>query len=356
MRRHATAQRRPQDANGAAAVTQAAPERRCAIYTRVSTDEQAALEYNSLQAQEEICKNYISIRAADPAIERKWVHVKTYSDAGYSGGTLERPSLKRLLADIEAGKVDIIVAYKIDRISRSISQFYEVWNLLERHKADFASATQEFNTATSQGKLMLNLLLSFAQYERELISERTRDKVAAAKKRGRWCGGMAVLGYDIDRERKALVVNEHEAQIVRDIFATYLREMSLLKTIQAITPKGYRTKQWVSSTGRRRGGAAFDKVTLANLLKNPIYIGKVTHKDKVYDGVHAPIVDVATFQRVQQLLDDNWRGRSSHAEDVQGFLLQALVRCAACGRAMSPHFAWSKGRRYLYYRCGRAVR
>jgi site-specific DNA recombinase len=331
--------------------------RRCAIYTRVSTDEQAALEYNSLQAQEDISKNYIAIRGADPALARKWVHAETYADAGFSGGTLDRPALKRLIADVEAGKIDVIVSYKIDRISRSISQFYEIWNLLEVHEVDFASATQEFNTATSQGKLMLNLLLSFAQYERELIGERTRDKIAAARKKGRWCGGKPILGYDIDRERKALVVNEPEAQIVRDIFATYLREMSLLRAVRAVTAKGYRTKAWTTAAGVQHEARTFDKVTLSFFLRNPAYLGKVKHHDKLYDGLHAAIVDTATFERVQQLLAGNCRHNASQAENVHGLVLKGLVRCAACGRAMSPNSAHGRhGRRYVYYTCQTATR
>lgn len=354
-----TAERGRRHANrskGAAGEPQPARERRCGIYTRVSTDEQAAIEYNSLQAQEEICKSYIAIRGADPALERKWVHAETYSDAGFSGGTLERPAMQRLLADIETGKVDVIVAYKIDRISRSISQFYEIWNLLERCKVDFASATQEFNTATSQGKLMLNLLLSFAQYERELIGERTRDKIAAAKKRGRWCGGPAILGYDLDRNQKRLVVNEAEARVVRDIFAIYLQRASMLRAIQAFKEKGYRTKESTSANGRRRGGHSFDKNMLSNLLRNPVYVGKIRHHDKVYDGQHDPIVDLATFERVQKLLADHWNRPRPTTRHASAFLLRGLVRCAVCDRAMSPNFAYSKGRKYLYYTCTRVMK
>ncbi len=331
--------------------------RRCAIYARVSTDEQAMLEYNSLQAQEEICKNYIAIRASDPAIARKWVHAKTYTDAGFSGGTLERPALKLLLADVAEGKVDVIVAYKIDRISRSISQFYEVWNLLEEHEVDFASATQEFNTATSQGKLMLNLLLSFAQYERELIGERTRDKIAAARRNGRWCGGKPILGYDIDRERSRLVINESEAPIVRDIFQTYLEEMSLLRAIAAINEKGYRTKAWTTSAGHRIGGAPFDKVTLDRLLHNPTYIGKVAHHEKLYVGLHTAIVEEAVFERVQKLLAQPHHPHFRTGPREYEFLLQGLVRCGPCNRAMSPNHAVGRAKKkYFYYVCTRVTR
>ncbi len=332
------------------------PPRRCAIYTRVSTDEQAALEYNSLQAQEEICKNYIAIRAADPQMERKWVYAETYSDAGFSGGTLERPALKKLIADFSAGKIDVIVAYKIDRISRSISQFYEVWKLLETHHVDFASATQEFNTATSQGKLMLNLLLSFAQYERELIGERTRDKIAAARKNGRWCGGKPILGYDIDKERRRLVVNEAEAKMVRDIFEIYLEEGSLFRALKVVHEKGYRTKEWITSTGRKNGGNPFDKVTLNRVLLNRAYLGKVRHHEKLYDGQHKAIVDPALFEAVQKVLGDHHKPHVSTNLE-HDYLLRGLVRCGACDRAMTPSSAMGRNKKkYFYYLCTRAIR
>jgi site-specific DNA recombinase len=329
---------------------------RCGIYGRVSTDEQAVLEYNSLQAQEDICKNYITIRAIDPALQRKWTHVESYFDKGYSGGRLDRPELQRLLSDVKGGKIEVVVAYKIDRISRSISQFYEIWNALGKYNVDFASATQEFNTSTSQGKLMLNLLLSFAQYERELIGERTRDKIAAARKRGLWSGGRPVLGYDIDRTRRVLVVNEHESRLVRDIFQIYLAKLSLLRALHVVREKEIRSKTWSSSRGKSYGGKVFDRVTLHALLRNPVYIGKVRHHDQLHDGQHEPIVDLATFEKVQELLSRNFRSRSSDAENVNGFLLKGLVKCAACSRAMSPNFAYSKGRRYLYYTCQTATR
>jgi site-specific DNA recombinase len=324
--------------------------------TPESRPEQAALEYNSLQAQEEICKNYVAIRAADPQMERKWTFAQAYSDAGFSGGTLERPALKRLLADIEAGKIDVIVAYKIDRISRSISQFYEVWKHLETHHVDFASATQELNTATSQGKLMLNLLLSFAQYERELIGERTRDKIAAARKNGRWCGGKPILGYDIDKEKNRLVVNEAEARIVRDLFQIYLEEGSLLRALKVVNEKGYRTKQWVTSTGRKNGGHTFDKVTLNRVLLNPAYLGKVRHLDQLYPGQHDAIVAPELFESVRKVLGDHHKPHATTGLD-HDYLLRGLVRCGACGRAMTPSSAMGRNqKKYFYYLCTRAIR
>ncbi len=232
---------------------------RVAIYTRVSTDEQAALEYNSLRAQEEICKTYIAVREKDPAAQRRWTHAGTYSDAGYSGGTLDRPDLKRLLADVQAGKIDTIIAYKIDRLSRSIAQFYQILHVLDRHGVDFGSATQDFNTGTSQGKLMLNMLLSFAQYERELVSERTRDKIAAARRRGLMSGGTPSLGFDCRDGR--LIVNAGEAGLVREIYRIYLERQSLTGTVEELERRGWRTKTWTTKDGTTREGRPFNKVT-----------------------------------------------------------------------------------------------
>jgi site-specific DNA recombinase len=346
---------RPQAGSGAAA---APTIRRSGIYTRVSTDEQVrATEYNSLAAQEDMCKNYIAIRAMDPAMERKWIYTETYTDPGETGGNMDRPGLQRLLADIRAGKIDVVVVYKVERLTRSSRDFYTMWDLFEEHNVDLASVTQEFNTATSQGRLMLNLLLGFAQYERENSAERTRDKIAASRKKGLWGGGHPVLGYDIDRTRRVLVVNEAETQKVREIFELYLREMSLLRALRAVHERGIRTKVWVTSKGKTNGGKQFDRVTLHELLRNPVYIGKIRHHENVYDGQHQAIIDPATFERVQTMLAGNFVRRSSNAENVNGFLLKGLVKCAACDRAMSPNFAYGRGgRRYLYYKCQTATR
>ena len=322
---------------------------RVAIYTRVSTDEQAALEYNSLRAQEEICQTYIAVREKDPAAQRRWTHAGTYSDAGYSGGTLDRPDLKRLLADVQAGKIDTIVAYKIDRLSRSIGQFYQVWHVLERHGVDFASATQDFNTGTSQGKLMLNMLLSFAQYERELVSERTRDKIAATRRRGLMSGGVPALGYDFVEGR--LVVNEGEAPLVREIYRIYLERQSLTATIEELDRRGWRTKTWTTKDGVARDGRAFNKVTLYHLLRRPQYAGFVPHRSKLFPGQHPAIVDEAVWSRAQALLRRNGATGGKEPRNKHAALLRGLLRCAQCGCAMNHTFTTKNGTRYRYYRC-----
>lgn len=325
---------------------------RCAIYTRVSTDEQAALEYNSLLAQEEICKTYIAIRAKDPSADRTWIHAGTYSDAGYSGGTLDRPELKCLLRDVGDGLIDTVIAYKIDRLSRSIGQFYQVWHVLERHGVDFASATQDFNTGTSQGKLMLNMLLSFAQYERELVSERTRDKIAAARRRGLMSGGVPVLGYDFVDGR--LVVNDEEAEFVCEIFRIYLERLSLTATVQELDRRGWTTKTWTRKAGGVREGRAFNKVTLYNLLRRPQYAGFVPHRGKLFPAQHEAIVDKAIWERANAHLRRNGSTGGKESRNKHGALLRGLLRCAVCGSPMGHSFTTKKnGVRYRFYRCGR---
>lgn len=323
--------------------------RRVAIYTRVSTDEQAALEFNSLQAQEQICKAYVSMRSDDPASQVKWVHAETYSDPGYSGGTLERPALKRLLVDVEAGKIEVIACYKIDRLSRSIHQFYRIWELMERHGIDLVSATQDLNTSTSQGKLMLNMLLSFGQYERELVGERTRDKIAAARRRGLMAGGMQVLGYDQVSGR--LVVNEEEACRVREIFEIYLRERSLTATVRELNLKSIGTKTWTTKDGRRREGRPMDKIVLYHLLRRPLYAGKVPHKGTLYPGQHDAIVGEEVWKRAQVLLRRNGSAGHQGPRERDDSLLKGLLRCVGCDCSMSPTYTEKGNRRYRYYVC-----
>ncbi len=339
--------------NGADRAPQRAT-RRVAIYTRVSTDEQAALEFNSLQAQEQICKTYISMRGDDPAAKERWVAAETYSDPGYSGGILERPALKRLLADIEAGRVDTLIVYKIDRLSRSIHQFYRIWEVLEGHGVDLVSATQDLNTSTSQGKLMLNMLLSFGQFEREQISERTRDKVRAARSRGKWTGGTPVLGFDrLDRH---LVVNEEEAARVREIYRLYDEHRSLTKVVEELTRRGWTAKCWANSGGTARGGRSFDKATLFRLFVNPLYVGKVRCGRILVGGEHQAIVDEAVWNRVQAHLRRNGSAGFQGERTRQEALLTGLLRCGACGSRMSPTYAVKGGRRYRYYVCQSILR
>ncbi len=322
---------------------------RCAIYCRVSTDEQAALEYNSLQAQEEICRTYIAMRARDPGANERWIHGATYSDPGVSGGTLARPGLGHLLRDVEAGKLDAIVTYKLDRFSRSIGQFYQVWTILERHRVDLVSVTQDLNTGTAQGRLVLNVLLAFAQHERELTSERTRDKIAASRRRGRWTGGTPILGYDIRDGR--LVVNEGEAFRVREIYRLYLEHPSLTRVVEELNRRGWTTKSWTRKGGGDRDSRAFDKPSLFRLLVNPLYAGKVRSNGSLHAGEHRAIVDEATWNRANAHLRHNGATGGKAVRNKHGALLRGLIHCAACGYAMTHSFTKKGNVLYRYYVC-----
>jgi site-specific DNA recombinase len=228
----------------------AAKQVRCAIYTRKSSEEGLDQAFNSLHAQREAAEAFIASQRHEG-----WVCLpERYDDGGYSGGNTERPALRRLMADIEAGKVDAVVVYKVDRLSRSLLDFARLMGTFERHNVSFVSVTQQFNTAHSMGRLTLNILLSFAQFERELVSERTRDKIAATRRKGKWSGGRPILGYDVDRERMRLVVNPAEAERVREIVALYLRTQSLLATARELNRRGWTTKKWTSRDGRPMGG------------------------------------------------------------------------------------------------------
>jgi site-specific DNA recombinase len=291
------------------------------------------------------------MRGRDPGADASWQVADTYRDAGYSGGTLERPSLRRLIRDVEEDRIQVVVVYKIDRLSRSISQFYQVWGVLERKGVDLVSATQDLNTTTSQGKLMLNMLLSFGQFEREQIGERTRDKVAAARRKGRWTGGVPVLGYDVDPRGGRLLVNEDEAVMVREVFSIYLRERSLTRVIEEVEKRGWRRKTWTKRDGVLREGSRFDKPSLLCLLRNPLYAGKVHHRGTLHEGEHPAIVDEAVWSRVQELVHRNGSTGGKDSRNKHGALLRGLIRCAQCGCAMSHSFTLKGDVRYRYYVC-----
>ncbi|MEK6674021.1 MAG: recombinase family protein [Planctomycetota bacterium] len=322
---------------------------RCAIYTRKSTEEGLDQEFNSLDAQREAAESYISSQQHEG-----WVCLPDrYDDGGFTGGSMDRPALRRLLADIEAGKVDCIVVYKVDRLSRSLIDFSKIVDSLERHKVSFVSVTQQFNTGTSMGRLMLNVLLSFAQFEREIISERTRDKIAATRRKGKWSGGHPLLGYDVEQAPggSRLVVNEEEAARVRNIFDLYLEKQSLIQTTAELNAKGWTTKRWTTSKGSQRGGRRFEKSCLQRLLTNVVYLGKVRYKDEVHLGEHTGIVDQAIWERAQRLMRLNGRTGGAHIRNKYGALLKGLLHCKPCNRAMT-HSYTSKGNwRYRYYVC-----
>ena len=330
---------------------------RCAIYTRKSSDDGLELDFNSLDAQREAAEAFIASQRGDG-----WQVITTrYDDGGFSGGNMDRPALESLLQDIRSGLVDCVVVYKVDRLSRSLLDFTKIIGTFDAYNVAFVSVTQHFNTTHSMGRLTLNILLSFAQFEREIISERTRDKIAASRKKGIWGGGRPILGYDIDRSPggSRLVVNEMEAERVRSIFRMYLEHGSVSRVLRRLDELGWSNKQWTGKNGQMMGGRAFDKSQLFNLLTNPAYIGKVRHKDNLYDGLHEAIVPVDLFSKVSTALRENRTYEGRGANNSRCALLRGLVRCKACGCGMMHHYTTSTAkspakREYRYYVCTRA--
>ena len=315
------------------------PKLRCAIYTRKSTEEGLQQEFNSLEAQRDACENFIASQRGEG-----WVLVPDrYDDGGISGATLERPGLRRLLADIEAHRVDIVVVYKIDRLSRSLMDFSKLAETFERHNASFVSVTQQFNTSTSMGRLTLNMLLSFAQFEREVIGERTRDKIAASRRKGMWMGGNVPLGYDV-RDRK-LVINEAEAIRVRRVFETFVRIGSVTKMLPLLHTEGLRTKR----------GKPADKGYLYKIIKNRVYVGEAVHKGTAYPGEHEPIIERKLWDRVHSLLQESPRKRGNASRAQTPALLKGLL-FGPTGLTMTPTHTRRGGRLYRYYICSGMLR
>lgn len=326
------------------------PRVRCAIYTRKSTDEGLDQEFNSLDAQRESAEAFIASQKAEG-----WTCLPDrYDDGGVSGGSMDRPALDRLLRDVEAGKIDCVVVYKVDRLSRSLMDFSRIVETFDRKNVSFVSVTQQFNTTSSMGRLTLNILLSFAQFEREIIGERIRDKIAAQKRKGKWAGGVPVLGYDVDRSGPSprLVVNAKEAARVREIFNLYLAKESLLAVVSELAHRQWANKRRITKKGKHLGGRPFDKATLYVLLTNPVFVGKICHKEDVYDGEHEPIIERDVFDRVQALLRHNGRTGGVEVRNRYGALLRGLLRCKCCDHSMSHTFTGGRsGKSYRYYRC-----
>jgi DNA invertase Pin-like site-specific DNA recombinase len=316
--------------------------KRCAIYTRKSTEEGLDQDFNSLDAQHQSCAAYVASQAGSG-----WKLVaKRYDDGGFSGGTMDRPALQRLLDDINAAKVDIVVVYKIDRLTRSLMDFAKMVDVFDDHGVSFVSVTQAFNTTTSMGRLTLNVLLSFAQFEREVTAERIRDKIAASKKKGMWMGGPSPLGYDVRDKR--LIVNETEAEQVRRIFDLYLKVGSVRRLKEMLDEERIVTKRRKSRDRKACGGKPFLRGNLYQLLANPIYIGRTPHKFETFPGLHKAIVDQETWDTVQALRSSHAANRGAPCNTNSPSLLIGLVYDET-GDRLSPSHAVKAGVRYRYY-------
>ena len=306
---------------------------RCAIYTRKSSEEGLEQDFNSLHAQREACASYIASQKHEG-----WQLIKTaYDDGGFSGGNMERPALKQLMEDIETGKIDVIIVYKVDRLSRSLHDFARMVDVFDKHNVSFVSVTQQFNTTTSMGRLTLNVLLSFAQFEREVTGERIRDKIAASKKKGIWMGGPVPLGYDV-KERKLLIVPA-DAQTVQHIYRRYL-ELGCVRLLRKDV-----TSQGILSVS----GKIFSRGALYKMLSNPIYIGQIRHKGICYPGQHEAIIDQMLWEQVQQHMANNRIGNKTRSRKTDPCPLTDKLFDASSGERLVPVHALKKGRRYRYY-------
>lgn len=325
---------------------------RCAIYTRKSTEEGLEQEFNSLDAQREAAEAFIQSQRREG-----WVALPTrFDDGGFTGANMDRPALKKLLEAVEAGSLDCVVVYKVDRLSRSLLDFTRILSLFEKHNVSFVAVTQQFNTSTSLGRLTLNILLSFAQFERELIGERTRDKMSAARKKGKWVGGCPVLGYDVDPGGGRLVVNVEEAERVRAIFAMFEQTGSVRKTLAEIRWRGWHLKSWKRKRGEFRPGGPFTLNALRRLLGNVLYTGAVRHKGQIYAGEHLAILGQGDWERVQKLMTTGPAVPEGSLRNKHLALLNGLLYCECCVERMVYSYASKAGRKYPYYVCRKAQR
>jgi site-specific DNA recombinase len=312
-------------------------------------EDRTATDFGSIEAQREACEAFVASQRS-----LGWTAIPTrYDDEGFTGANVDRPALARLLADIEAGNVDAVVVYKIDRLSRSIADFVQLMETFDRRGVAFVSVTQQFNTSTSVGRLTLNLLTVFAQFERETISERTRDKMRAARRRGKFTGGALLLGYDRAPEGRRLVVNEAEAARVRAIFDLYLELRSLTAVVAEAKSRGWTTKSWLTKRERTVRARPMTRMYVAHLLKKPAYAGKVRIDGEILPAEHPAIVEEKVFDAAQRLLDENARTGGREVRNKHHMLLTGLIHCASCDRPMVPTYCKKRGRLYRYYVCRR---
>lgn len=319
------------------------PRIRCAIYTRKSTEEGLDMEYNTLDAQRDAAEAYILSQRHEG-----WTLVADhYDDGGFTGGNMERPALKRLMEDIKKGLINVVVVYKIDRLTRSLMDFSQLVSTFDQHNVSFVSVTQQFNTTTSMGRLTLNILLSFAQFEREVTGERIRDKVAASKRKGMWMGGHPPLGYDV--KDRHLHVNKEEAEVIKHIFSRFITLKSMSTLTRELREGGIRTKTFLTQKGAQRHGTLVSPGYIYRVLNNAVYVGDMPHKDKVYPGQHEAIISRDIWNEVHTILKISPRVRGNASRRKQPAILRGLASCGGCQSVMSPCGTRKKGKIYSYY-------
>jgi len=320
---------------------------RVAIYTRQSVEDRTASGFTSLEAQRDSALAYIGAMKS-----QCWEAIDTeYTDSGFSGGNTERPALNRLLTDIQTGQINVVIVYRLDRLSRSLLDFLNLLKYFEQYQVSFVSVTEQLNTATPAGRLMTSIIGGFAEYERAVISERTSDKMCAARRKGKWMGGPPCLGYNADRENKRLVVNQSEAVMVRELFDLYLQHRSLIDVCRVVNERGWTTKTTTYKNGRHKDGVAWNKARLYDILANVTYIGKVLHKGELYLGEQEGIVNERAFAEVQKILQHNSQNGGASTKNKHGALLRGLLKCGNCGAAMSHTYAKKRNILYRYYMC-----
>lgn len=320
---------------------------RCAIYTRKSTEKGLEQEFNSLHAQREACEAYVASQRHEG-----WIALaEHYDDPGFSGGNIERPGLQKLMRDVERGKVDCVVFYKLDRLSRSLMDFARLAEFFERHNVTFVSITQQFSSTTAMGRLTLNILLSFAEFERAIIAERVRDKIAAAKKRGKYLGGTPTFGYDVDYQKKRLVTNPMEVKVVRRIFKRFTETGSCLGIAKELNAEGITTKSWTTKRGSFHQGGPWNTSHVYRALKNRAYLGETVHNGESYPGEHEAIVPKPLWDKVQHIFESGTsRKRNQETHEVKS-LLRGIIRCGHCDRSMVCAYTTKKSKVYRYYTC-----
>ncbi|MBF0505179.1 MAG: recombinase family protein [Candidatus Omnitrophica bacterium] len=324
----------------------------CAIYTRKSTSEGLDQDFTSLDNQRESAENYIKSQQHEGWIASS----ELYDDGGFTGANIERPALQKLLNDIKEGKINCVVVYKVDRLSRSLLDFSQLLEFFDKNNVVFVSITQQFNTNTSMGRLTLNILLSFAQFEREIISERTRDKLGAARKRGQWLGGRPPFGYMYDpKEKCKIIINPETADIVKKVFSLYLEKNSALEVSQAMNEAGYRTSTWTTKSGKPVGNKKYSLSRVTYMLHNQAYIGKANYKGQIYPGLWPAIIDEETWTKAHNRLDAHRTERKPYRTTGCSGLLSKVLKCKTCGSAMVHTYVIKKGRhKYRYYYCSNA--